>query len=45
VEIGYLSNRAEERLIRTDRHRQVITHATIKAIDRYFAWQEALNKS
>lgn len=45
VEVGYLSNPAEERLIRTAGHRQTVAQAVIKAVDRYFAWQEALNKS
>lgn len=45
VEVGYLSNRAEERLLRSAKHRIAIVTATIKAIDGYFRWQEALNKT
>ena len=45
VEIGYLSNRAEERLLRSSKHRKAIVGATLKAVDGYFRWQEALNKS
>jgi N-acetylmuramoyl-L-alanine amidase len=45
VEIGYLSNRAEERLLRSAKHRSSIIGATVQAIDGYFRWQEALNKT
>ena len=45
LEVGYLSNKAEERLLRTAKHRATIVGATHKAIDRYFEWQEALNRS
>jgi N-acetylmuramoyl-L-alanine amidase len=45
VEIGYLSNRAEERLLRSPQHRAKIMAATIKAIDAYFRVQKALNRS
>ncbi len=45
VEVGYLSNRKEERLLRTPKHRQTIVGATLRAIDEYFSWQKALNKT
>ncbi|MFQ5773946.1 MAG: N-acetylmuramoyl-L-alanine amidase [Kiloniellaceae bacterium] len=45
LEIGYLSNRAEERLLRSPKHRAGITAATVRAIEAYFAWQHALNRS
>jgi N-acetylmuramoyl-L-alanine amidase len=45
VEVGYLSNRAEERLLRSPKHRQAVVGATLRAIDGYFSWQKALNKT
>ena len=36
VEVGYLSNKSEEKLLRTEAHRRKITGAIVKAIDRYF---------
>ena len=45
LEVGYLSNRAEERLLRSAKHRATIVGATVKAIDGYFRWQAVLNKS
>jgi N-acetylmuramoyl-L-alanine amidase len=45
IEIGYLSNRAEERLLRSKKHRKRVTGAIIKAIEAYFARQDTLNRS
>ena len=45
IEIGYLSNRAEERLLRSRKHRKRVTGAIIKAIEAYFARQDILNRS
>jgi len=45
VEIGYLSNRPEERLLRTAKHRSKVTAAIVKAIDTYIGSQKALNRS
>ncbi len=45
VEIGYLSNRAEERLLRTAKHRAKVTAAIVKAIDAYIKSQRTLNRS
>jgi N-acetylmuramoyl-L-alanine amidase len=45
VEVGYLSNREEEKLLRTPQHKAVVTTATIKAIDEYFQAQKTLNRS
>ena len=45
VEIGYLSNRAEERLLLSAKHRATIVGATVRSIDAYFELQEALNRS
>jgi len=45
VEIGYLSNRAEERLLQTAKHRAKVTAAIVKAIDAYIKSQRTLNRS
>ncbi len=45
IEIGYLSNRSEERLLLSKKHRLSVTRAIIEAIDAYFARQETLNRS
>lgn len=45
VEIGYLSNREEERLLRSAKHRAKITASFVKAIEAYFALQNSLNRS
>jgi N-acetylmuramoyl-L-alanine amidase len=45
IEIGYLSNRSEERLLLSKKHRISVTRAIIGAIDAYFARQETLNRS
>ncbi|GAB5470822.1 MAG: N-acetylmuramoyl-L-alanine amidase [Rhodospirillales bacterium] len=45
LEIGYLSNPQEERLLRTKKHRTTISKAILRALDGYFQWQEAVNRS
>ncbi len=45
LEIGYLSNLQEERLLRKKSHREKIAKAIVKALDSYFLWQEAVNRS
>jgi len=45
IEIGYMSNAAEEELLRTKKHRKAVAGAIVRAIDSYFSWQEALNRS
>jgi N-acetylmuramoyl-L-alanine amidase len=37
VEMGYLSNRADESLLRSARHRAKVARAMLRAINRYFA--------
>lgn len=41
VELGYLSNHREERLLRTRKHRKRVTWAMARSVDRYFARQQA----
>lgn len=45
IEIGYLSNAKEEKELRSKAHRKAIAGAIVRAIESYFSWQEALNRS
>ncbi len=45
LEIGYLSNRSEERLLRSKQHRKKVAKAILSALDSFFLWQEAVNRS
>lgn len=45
IEIGYLSNRDEEKALRSKKHRQKVSAAIVRAIDSYFSWQEVVNRS
>ncbi len=44
VEIGYMSNRDEERLLLSEAHRGKITAAIIDAVDSYFQRQQAFQQ-
>ena len=44
-EIGYMSNRQEERLLRAKAHRDKIVTSIIRAIDGYFQRQKAADRS
>lgn len=44
VELGYLSNPADERLLRSDQHRRKLAAAIARAIDAYFVRVEARNR-
>src|SRR4051812_15196823 len=37
VEMGYISNPRDERLLRSERHRATIARAIVDAVDQYFA--------
>lgn len=41
VELGYLSNRQEERRLRTKKHRVRVAGALARSVDRYFTKQQA----
>ncbi|MEQ8604527.1 MAG: N-acetylmuramoyl-L-alanine amidase [Marivibrio sp.] len=45
VELGYLSNRDDERLLKTDDYRGRVARALTRAVDRYFERQERLSRS
>ncbi len=44
IEIGYLSNKAEERLLRSEKHRIGVSRAIGSAIEAYFERQTSLNR-
>ena len=45
VELGYLSNREDEKLLQTKAFRKRVSKAILKAIDKYFARLKSLSKS
>ncbi len=45
VEIGYMSNRKEEKALRSKAHRSKLTAAMVRAIDSYFEWHERMSRS
>ena len=45
IEIGYLSNKTEERLLRSKKHRIGVSRAIGAAIETYFERQTSLNRS
>ena len=44
IEMGYLSNRTDERQLKEPRFRAKLAAATVRAFDRYFASQQALKR-
>jgi N-acetylmuramoyl-L-alanine amidase len=44
-EIGYMSNPKEARTLETDAHKRKVISAIMKAIDRYFEWQQMVGRS
>ena len=45
LEIGYMSNPKEARLIASEDHRRKVIDAIVRAIDRYFDWQQLVSRS
>lgn len=45
IELGYLSNRADERLLRQPRHRAKVARAVSRAVSRYFALRDRMTRS
>jgi N-acetylmuramoyl-L-alanine amidase len=45
VELGYLSNEADEKDLVSDRHRKRMAKAILRAIDHYVAWQKGVKPS
>lgn len=45
VEIGYMSNRQEEKLLRSRSYRSKASETLLKAIDNYFEWHERMSRS
>jgi N-acetylmuramoyl-L-alanine amidase len=44
IELGYLSNVTDERLLRQPRHRQQVAAALVRAINAFFSQKEARNR-
>jgi N-acetylmuramoyl-L-alanine amidase len=45
VELGYLSNRADEKQLLSAPYRTKLAQAVVKAVHEYFDWQESLRRS
>ncbi len=45
VEVGYMSNKREERLLLSKAHRKKVSAAILKAIDNYFKWHDKVSRS
>ena len=45
VELGYLSNRTDEKLLKSKKYRTKVSKAMLRAIDAYFERKERLSKS
>jgi len=45
VELGYLSNRADEKQLLSSPYRTKLSKAVVKAVHEYFDWQESLKRS
>jgi len=45
IELGYLSSREDESLLRSAKHRTKLGASIGRAIDAYFVWQESLKRS
>ena len=44
VELGYLSNRSDERLLTNPKKRRSLARAMARAVQEYFERQQALNR-
>ncbi len=44
-EIGYMSNKEEEKILLTKKHKGRISAAIVRAIVKYFTWQESVKRS
>ncbi|MEQ9350934.1 MAG: N-acetylmuramoyl-L-alanine amidase, partial [Alphaproteobacteria bacterium] len=45
LELGYLSNREDEAQLNGADHRRAVGDALVRALDAYFAWADALNRT
>lgn len=45
IELGYLSNRRDEQVLRSNDHRADLARAIAGAIERHFAWRERASRS
>jgi N-acetylmuramoyl-L-alanine amidase len=44
LELGYLSNKQDEKLLKTKAYRRKMAAAIVKAIGDYFRWQRSLSQ-
>ena len=45
IELGYLSNRADEKQLLSASYRTKLSQAVARAVNDYFDWQESLKRS
>jgi N-acetylmuramoyl-L-alanine amidase len=45
LEVGYMSNPKEARMLQTKSHRNKVVGAMVRAIDRYFEWQQMVSRT
>ena len=45
IELGYLSNRADEKQLLSAPYRAKVSQAVVRAVHEYFEWQESLKRS
>ena len=45
IELGYLSNRADEKQLLSSSYRTKLSQAVVRAVHEYFEWQESLKRS
>lgn len=45
LELGYLSSKEDEAMLRSEAHRAKLAASIVRAIDGYFGWQSSLKKS
>jgi N-acetylmuramoyl-L-alanine amidase len=45
LELGYLSNPTDEKLLASPQHRKQLAQSVLRAVNAYFDWQESLKRS
>jgi N-acetylmuramoyl-L-alanine amidase len=45
LEVGYMSHPKEARMLQTKSHRNKVVGAMVRAIDRYFEWQQMVSRT
>ena len=44
-EVGYMSNKQEEKLLLSQAHKKKISAAIVRAVEKFFTWQESVKRS